>query len=80
MYGLRRKTYLERCEVNDTVDIRMRSKDIVQPFFICDINVVELWSLAAEQLNAVEGDFGGIVEGVDDYDFVAMFEKGQTRE
>jgi hypothetical protein len=66
--------------VDDTVDIRVRGEDLVQFPFICDVDFVELWSLAAEQLNAVEGDFGGIVEGIDDYDFVSMFEKCQTRE
>jgi hypothetical protein len=66
--------------VDDTVDIRVCYEHLFQPFFICDIDLVELRSLSAEKLNAVEGDFGGVVEGVDDYYFIAMFEKGQTRE
>ena len=66
--------------MDDTVDIGMRSKDFVQPFFVCDIDLVEFWPLSAEQLNTVEGNLGGVVEGIDDYDFVAMLEKGQTRE
>lgn len=61
--------------MDDAVDVRVFREHLVQPFFICDIDFVELGSLSAEQLNAVEGDFGGVVEGVDDYDFVAMFKK-----
>ena len=77
---MRSETHLERGKVDDTVDIRMRSEDLVQSFFICDIDLVELWSLSAEQLNAVEGNLGGIVEGIDDDDFVTMLKKGKARE
>ena len=77
---MRSETHLERGKVDDTVDIRMRSEDLVQSFFICDIDLVELRSLSAEQLNAVEGNLGGIVEGIDDDDFVTMLKKGKARE
>lgn len=52
--GLRRNTYLQSCKVDDAVDIRMRGEDLVQLYLICDVDFVELWSLAAKQLNAVE--------------------------
>jgi hypothetical protein len=78
--ALRRRTYLQCCEVDHTVDIWVCFEHLVQPFFICDIDLVELGSLSAEQLDAVEGDFRGIVQGVGDNYFVAMLEKGQTGE
>ena len=65
--------------MDDTVDIWVCPEDLVQSFLICNIDFVELWSLAAEQLNAVEGHFRRIVEGVNNHDFVAMLEKRQTR-
>ena len=77
---MRSETHLERGKMDDTVDIGMRSEDLVQSFFICDIDLVELRSLSAEQLNAVEGNLGGIVEGIDDDDFVTMLKKGKARE
>lgn len=58
----------------------MRCKDLVQCLFICDVNLVEVWSLAAEQLDALEGDFRGIVEAVDNHNFAAMFKKGESGE
>ena len=66
---------LERSEVNDTVDVFMCGKHLVQLFFVCDIDLVELGALSAEKLDAVKGDFGRVVERVYDYYFVAMFEK-----
>jgi len=66
--------------MDDTVDIGILSKDFVQCLFVCDIDMVEVWSLPAEQLDAVEGDFGGIVETVDDHDLVAMLEESERGE
>jgi hypothetical protein len=58
----------------------MRSKDLVQCILICDVDFVEVWSLSAEELDAVEGDFRGIVQTIDDYDLVAMLEESQRGE
>ena len=66
--------------MDDTVDIGILSKDFVQCLFVCDIDMVEVWPFAAEQLDAVEGDFGGVVETVDDHDFVAMLEESERGE
>lgn len=71
------KTHLEGCEVNHTVDIWVSGKDPVKASLICDVDLVEIWSLAAEQFDAVEGHLGGVVQTVDDDDLVAMFEEGQ---
>ena len=75
-----RQRYLQSSKVDNAVNIGMRRKDLVQCLFICDVDLVEVWSLAAEQLDAVEGDFRGIVEAVDNYNFVAMFEEGKSGE
>ena len=66
--------------MDHAVNFGMRSKDIVQCLFICDIDFVEVWSLAAEKLDAIEGDFGGIVQTVDNHDLVAMLEEGKRSE
>lgn len=73
-------TYLECCKVDDAVNVGMRSKDLVQCLLICDVGFVEFWSFSADQLDAVQGDLGRVVEAVDDDNLVAMFEKGQSRE
>jgi hypothetical protein len=66
--------------MNHTVDIGMFCEHCIQPFFICDVDFVELGSLSADQLDAVEGDYGGVVERVDNDDSVAMLEEGKARE
>ena len=35
------------------------------------------WALAAQQLNAVQADFGRVVQAVDDDDLVAVLEEGE---
>jgi hypothetical protein len=77
---MRQRTYLEGCKVDDTVDIWMRGEDLVQFVLICDVDLVEYWSLAAEKLDAVQGDFGRVVKGIDNDYFVAMLQEGETRE
>jgi hypothetical protein len=75
-----RQRYLQSSKVDNAVNVGMRRKDLVQCLFVCDVDLVEVWSLAAEQLDSVKGDFRGIVEAVDDHNFVAMFEKGESGE
>lgn len=66
--------------MNHTVNVGMRLEHLVEPRFVCDIDLVELWSFAAEKLDAIERDFGGIVQTVDNNDLVAMLKKSQGRE
>jgi len=63
--------------MNNTVNVGMRSEHLVQCLLICDVNLVEIRSLSAEKFDAIEGDFGGIVQAVDDDDLVTMFEEGE---
>jgi hypothetical protein len=75
-----RQIYLQSSEVDNTINVGMRSEDVVQCHFICDVDLVEVWSLAAEEFDAVEGDLGGIVQIIDYHDFIAMFKEGQRGE
>jgi hypothetical protein len=53
----------------------MGCEDFLQSSLISDICLVKLRSPAANKLNAIQRDFGGIVETVYNNDFVAMFEE-----
>jgi hypothetical protein len=61
--------------VDHTVNIWIGCKDFLQGGLISDVCLVEVRSLAANKLNAIQRDFRGIVETVYNNDFVAMFEK-----
>jgi hypothetical protein len=41
-------TYLERSEVNDTVNVWMLRKRIVESFLIFDVKADKIWPLAAD--------------------------------
>lgn len=58
----------------------MCGKDLVETFLVGDIHLVKVWSLSAEEFDAIEGDSGGVVEAIDNYDFVAMFEERESSE
>lgn len=66
--------------MNDAVDCGILRKDLVQLILVGDVGLVELWTLARDELDAVKGDLGGVVEAVYDDDFVAMLEEGQRCE
>lgn len=71
---------LQCCKVDNTVNIWMGCKNFLQGSLIRDVRLVELRSLAANKLNAIQRDYRGIVETVYNNDFVAMFEKRKGRE
>ena len=48
----------QRSEVDDTVNVWVFGEDLVEGLLVCDVDIVVLWLLSADQLNAVE-DFGG---------------------
>lgn len=74
------ETYLQSSEVDHAVDVGVGCEDLIQTFLVGDIDLVELGSFLAQQLDAVDGDLGGIVETVDDDDLVAMVEQGEGGE
>lgn len=66
--------------MNNAVNRRVLREDIVQCWLVGDVNFVEDGPLAADQLDAIKGDLGGIVEVVDDDDIVAVLEEYQRGE
>jgi hypothetical protein len=45
---------LEGSEVNDIVNVWVLGEDLVERSFVCDIGLVERWSLAADEFDAVD--------------------------
>jgi hypothetical protein len=66
--------------VNDTVDGRVGGKHLVELLLVGDIGLVELGSLAADELDAVYGNLGRVVEVVHDDHLVAMLQQSQGGE
>src|SRR5437762_14042005 len=66
--------------MNYTVYIWTGCKDLVKGSFISDINIVEVWFLAADQFHAVEDFLGRIVEIVHYDDLVASLEEREGGE
>lgn len=62
--------------MDDIVNVRMVVEHFVQSGLICDIDFVEFWALAADELNAVDNFLGRVVEIVDNNDLVICFEEG----
>ena len=55
----------------------MLIKDCVQSFFVCYVELLKVWFLAADQLYAVDDLSRGIVEIVRDHDFVPSLQQRQ---
>lgn len=68
---------LESSEVDNGVDSGVLLEDVVESGLVGDVELVEIGTAAADELDAVEGDLRGIVEGVDNYDVVAVLEEGE---
>jgi hypothetical protein len=66
--------------VDDAVDGGVLGEHLVQSLLVCDVNLVEVGTAAGQQLDAVEGDLGGVVEAVYNDDIVAGVQQGQSRE
>ena len=64
----------------DIINIGMRGEDFFESLLVGDVAVVELGSFAADEFNAAEDFLGGVVEIVDDDDFVVRFEEGEGGE
>lgn len=72
---LARFTYgLESGEVYHAVNVWMRVEDPVEVFLFPHIDLKEIRPLAADELDAIDGFFGGVEEVVRDDDFVVCFE------
>lgn len=67
-------------EVDHAVDGGVRREDGVEGGFVGDVDAVEGRAVAGDELDAVEGDGGGVVQVVDDDDVVVVLEEGEGRE
>ena len=66
--------YLESGKMDDAVNVWMRLEDAIEIILLSDVNVEKVRSLAADELNSIDGFFGGIVEIVCNDDLVICFE------
>ena len=66
---------LESSEVDNAVNLRMSSEDLIEFILVGEVDLVECRSLATYEFNAVESNLGRVVEIIYDDDFVAMFEQ-----
>lgn len=66
--------------MNHAVDVGVLLKDPVEGGLVGDIELDELGTLAADQLDAVDDFFGGVIQVVGEDDLVASLEEGEGRE
>src|SRR5580700_2639692 len=66
--------------MDHAVNIWMRLEDFLQISFLSDVHLMKFWPFAAYKLDAVERDLEGVVQIVNNHDFVAVFEEGQRGE
>lgn len=64
----------------DIVDVWVLVEDGIEVLFIRYVAVVVFGPLAADELDAVQDFLGGVVEVVDDDDFVVGLEEGESGE
>ena len=54
------ETCLERSKVNDAVNGWVLGEDFIEALFVGDVDLVEQGAAAAQKLDAVKGDLGGV--------------------
>ncbi len=63
--------------MNDAVNLRVCLEDLLERSLVGNIDLVEDWPPAAQQLNAVQADLGGVVQAVDNNHIVAVLEESE---
>jgi len=66
--------------MNNTVNVRVRRKNLVEGSLVGNVDIMEGRALARDQLDTIEAFFGCIVQAVNDNDLVAGFKKGEDCE
>lgn len=66
--------------MDDIVDVRVLLEDFVESGLVCDVALVERRSLAADELDAIDDFWRGVVEVIDNNDLVVGFEKSESSE
>lgn len=74
------RLYLQCSEVNDTVNVGVGLKRLVEAILLGDVDLDEIGLLAADGLDAVQGLGGGVVQVVGNDDLVARFQQSQGGE
>lgn len=73
-------SYLERSEVDNAVNVGVGLEDLVEALLVSDIELDELGLLAGDQLNAVQGLGGGVVQVVGHDNLVPSLKQGEGGE
>jgi hypothetical protein len=60
--------------MNDGVDVRMLFEYHIEGFLVCNVELLKIWSLSADEFYAVDDFRRGIVKAVYNDNFVASFE------
>ncbi len=68
-------SYLERCKVNHTINVRVGNEDRPNGHLVRDVTLEEFGSLPRYQFDAVERDCRRVVQIVGQNDFVSRFEQ-----
>ena len=66
--------------MNDIVNVWVLFEDLIERSFVGDVGLVEGWSLAADELNAIDDFRRRVVEIVDDDDLVVCLKKRESCE
>lgn len=66
--------------MDNTIDLGVLFEDLVEGGLVRDVYLVELWPFAGDELNAVEGNLGRVVEVIDNHHLVAVLKKGKRGE
>lgn len=66
--------------MDNTINLGVLFEDLVEGGLVRDVYLVELWSLAADELNAVEGHLRRVVEVIDNHHLVAILKQGKGGE
>lgn len=75
-----KSTHLQSSKVDDIVNVWVLFKHLVERGLVCNVDLVEGRSLAADELDAVHDFWRRVVEVVDDDDLVVCLEEGEGRE
>ena len=73
-------SHLQRSEVDNAVNVGVGLEHLVKGILLSDIELDELGLLAGDQLNALEGLGGGVVQVVSDDNLVTGLEEGKGGE
>lgn len=74
------RTHLQGSEMNNAVNIGVRSEDFVKCNFIGDIDIVVDWTSASQQFNAADDFLRRVVLVVDNDNLITGLDEGDSGE